>query len=143
MFCSRRISCSLAPSFFLAVLVLQVQFIRGQLTHNFAWEGRSVIAEPAFKVGKILNKRDSILRHLPETPKIEFKNTTRSRVLLTSFEVFEIVAELTISIVLTVKTKVKEKAEEKNRKRYSNKSFKVKSRMISITSLLPQLKEHI
>jgi len=90
MFCSRRISCSLAPSFFLAVLVLQVQFIRGQLTHNFAWEGRSVVAEPAFKVGKILNKRDSILRHLPETPKIEFKNTTRSSALLTSFEVFEL-----------------------------------------------------
>lgn len=91
MYRSRRMGCSLAC--FLAVLVLQVQFIRGQLSQNLAWEGRSAVAEPAYKVGKISNTINSgVLPHL-QTPKREFKNTTRSRMLLTSLEVFEIVVE--------------------------------------------------
>lgn len=57
MYRSRRMGCSLAC--FLAVLVLQVQFIRGQLSQNLAWEGRSAVAEPAYKVGKISNTINS------------------------------------------------------------------------------------
>lgn len=61
MYRGRKISSSLAC--FLAVLVLQVQFIRGQLSQNLAWEGRSAVAEPAYKVGKISNTRESLLPH--------------------------------------------------------------------------------
>ena len=49
--------CSLAC---FLVLVLQVQFIRGQLAQNLLRDGRSVAPEPGYKVGNISNTRGSI-----------------------------------------------------------------------------------
>ena len=95
---------------FLAVLILQVEVIRGQLSQNLAWEGRSAVAEPAYKVGKLTNARGSVLPHF-ENPKREFQSTTRSRVFLTGLEVYEIVVEYQLDCFLGLETKIKEKAE--------------------------------